>query len=60
MAWFTGGYAKTDNGVVSWNLNPENFDMVLYLNFYNKDSYDKEVQIEVTLVWEAHNCQEYT
>jgi hypothetical protein len=32
-------------------------NMVWYLNFYNQDSYEKEVHIEVTKVWEEQNYQ---
>ena len=50
---------ETDNGVVSWSVDPENLDMIWYLNFYNQDSYDKEVQIEVTRVWETQNYKDW-
>ena len=50
---------ETDNGVVSWSVDPENLNMVCYLNFYNQDSYDKEVHIEVTRVWEEQNYQDW-
>jgi hypothetical protein len=50
---------ETDNGVVSWSVDPENVNMVWYLNFYNQDSYAKEVQIEVTRVWEEQNYQDW-
>jgi hypothetical protein len=48
---------ETDNGMVKWDVDPENVNMVWYLNFYNQDSYEKEVQIEVTKVWEEQNYQ---
>jgi hypothetical protein len=48
---------ETDNGTVKWGVDPENMDMVWYLNFYNQDSYEKEVHIEVTKVWEEQNYQ---
>jgi hypothetical protein len=48
---------ETDNGIVKWNVDPENMNMVWYLNFYNQDSYEKEVHIEVTKVWEEQNYQ---
>ncbi|MCK4885296.1 hypothetical protein KAS24_04410 [Candidatus Bathyarchaeota archaeon] len=41
---------ETDNGVVRWSVDPENVNMVWYLNFYNQDQYEKEVYIEVTSV----------
>jgi len=50
---------ETDNGMVKWSVDPENVNMVWYLNFYNPDCYEKEVQIEVTKVWEAQNYQEW-
>ena len=50
---------ETDNGVVSWRVNPENVNMVWYLNFYNQDSYDKEVHIEITRVWEEQNYHDW-
>ena len=50
---------ETDNGIVSWSVDPENLNMVWYLNFYNQDSYDKEVHIEVTRVWEEQNYQDW-
>ena len=46
---------ETDNGIVKWNVDPENVDMVWYLNFYNPDDYPKEVHIEVTKVWDEQN-----
>ena len=53
------GICETDNGIVSWSVDPENLNMVWYLNFYNQDSYDKEVHIEVTRVWEEQNYQDW-
>jgi hypothetical protein len=49
---------ETDNGIVKWGVDPENVNMVWYLNFYNADAYEKEVHIEVTKVWEEQNYQE--
>jgi hypothetical protein len=46
---------ETDNGIVKWNVDPENVDMVWYLNLYNPDDYAKQVHIEVTKVWEEQN-----
>lgn len=48
---------ETDDGTVKWSVDPENVDTVWYLNFYNPDSYEKEVYIEVTKVWEEQNYQ---
>jgi hypothetical protein len=33
----------------------ENVNMVWHLSLYNPDSYEKEVYIEVTKVWEKQN-----
>ncbi|MCJ7721314.1 hypothetical protein MUO98_02750 [Candidatus Bathyarchaeota archaeon] len=41
---------ETDDGMVKWSVDPENVDMVWYINFYNEDDYEKEVQIEITSV----------
>lgn len=46
---------ETDNGMVKWGVDPENVDMVWYLNLYNPDDYAKQVHIEVTKVWEEQN-----
>jgi hypothetical protein len=48
---------ETDSGITKWGVDPENVNMVWYLNFYNQDSYEKEVHIEVTKVWEEQNYQ---
>jgi len=48
---------ETDHGTVKWNVDQENVNMVWYLNFYNPNSYEKEVHIEVTKVWEEQNFQ---
>jgi hypothetical protein len=37
---------ETDSGVVKWNVDPENLDIIWYHNFYNSDDYTKEVHIE--------------
>ena len=50
---------ETDSGTVKWGVDPENVYMVCYLNFYNPDSYEKEVYIEVTKVWEKQNYQDW-
>ena len=50
---------ETDDGTVSWSVDPENVDMVWYLNFFNPDDYEKEVQIEITKVWETQNYNEW-
>lgn len=48
-----------NNEIVRWSVDPENVDIVWYLNFYNQDYYDKEVHIEVTRVWEAQNFNDW-
>ena len=50
---------ETDGGTVKWSIDPENVDMVWYLNLYNPDSYEKEVYIEVTKVWENQNYHDW-
>jgi len=50
---------ETDDGMVKWSVDPENVDMVWYINFYNEDDYEKEVQIEITKVWEAQNYNDW-
>ena len=50
---------ETDNGMVKWSVDPENVDMVWYINFFNQDSYEKEVTIEITKVWEEQNYQDW-
>ena len=50
---------ETDNGMVKWSIDPENVDMVWYINFYNEDDYEKEIQIEITKVWEAQNYNDW-
>jgi len=49
---------ETDDGIVRWDVDPENVKMMWYLNFFNQDFYDKEVQIEIAKVWEAPNYQQ--
>lgn len=46
---------ETDEGTVNWSVDPENVDMVWYINFFNPDDYEKEVQIEIIKVWETQN-----
>lgn len=50
---------ETDNGVVRWNVDPENVNMMWYLNFFNNDYYEKEVHIEVSKVWEEQNYKDW-
>jgi len=50
---------ETDNGIVKWGVDPENVNMVWYLNFYNQDVYEKEVHIEISKVWEEQNYQDW-
>lgn len=46
---------ETEDGTVKWDVDQENVNMVWYLNFFNQDSFKKEVHIEVTKVWEEQN-----
>ena len=50
---------ETSEGTVKWSVDPENVDMVWYINFFNEDDYDKEIQIEITKVWEAQNFNDW-
>jgi hypothetical protein len=50
---------ETDNGTVKWSVDPENVDMVWYINFYNEDNFEKEVHIEITKVWEEQNFNDW-
>ena len=50
---------ETDDGTVKWSVDPENVNMVWYINFYNEDNYEKEVQIEITKVLEAQNYNDW-
>ncbi len=50
---------ETDDEMVKWSVDPENVDMVWYINFYNEDDYEKEIQIEITKVWEAQNYKDW-
>jgi hypothetical protein len=38
---------------------PYDVNKVWYLHFYNEDSYEKEVYIEVTKMWESQNYQDW-
>ena len=50
---------ETDNGAVRWDVDPENVNMMWYINFFNQDYYDKEVHIEVAKVWEEQNYKDW-
>ena len=50
---------ETDNGIVRWSVDPENVNMVWYINFFNNDYYDKEVHIEITKIWEEQNYHDW-
>ena len=50
---------ETDNGTVKWSVDPENVDMVWYINFYNEDDFEKKVHIEITKVWEGQNFNDW-
>jgi hypothetical protein len=49
----------SSDGLVKWSVDPENVDMVWYLNVFNPDDYEKTVHIEVTKVWETQNYQDW-
>ena len=57
---FEGWECETDNGIVKWRIDPENLNQIWHLNFFNEDSYEKEVHIEVTKVWSEQNYQDWT
>ena len=50
---------ETDNGIVKWRIDPENLNQGWYLGFFNEDSYEKEVTVEVTKVWSEQNIQNW-
>ena len=50
---------ETNGEVVRWSVDPENVDMMWYLNMFNNDFYEKEVHIEVTKVWEDQNYKDW-
>ena len=54
---FEGWECETDNGMVKWRIDPETLDQIWYLSFFNEDTYEKEVMIEVTRVWSEQNYQ---
>jgi len=56
---FQGWECETDNGIVKWRIDPENLNQVWYLSFFNEDSYEKEVTVEVTKVWSEQNIQDW-
>jgi hypothetical protein len=57
---FQGWECETDNGIVKWRIDPETLDQIWYLSFFNEDTYEKEVTIEVTKVWSEQNYQTWT
>jgi hypothetical protein len=54
-----GWECETDNGIVKWRIDQENLNQVWYLSFFNEDSYEKEVTVEVTKVWSEQNIQDW-
>ncbi len=54
-----GWECETGNGIVKWRIGPENLNQVWYLNFFNEDSCEKEVNIKVTKVWSGQNYQDW-
>jgi hypothetical protein len=41
------------------NVNNEDANQIWYLNFLNEDTYEKEVDLEVTKVWNTPNYQDW-
>jgi len=50
---------EIDNDTIGCCSNPKFENQVWYLNFLNEDSYEKEVDLEVTKVWNSHNYQDW-
>jgi len=51
--WFFEG----NNGTAG--CSTDDADQVWYILFYNEDSYEKEIQIQITKVWKEQNCQSW-
>ena len=54
-----GWECETDDGIVKWRIDVENLDQVWYLSFFNDDSFEKEILVEVTKVWSEPNYQDW-
>jgi hypothetical protein len=54
QVWFFEG----NNGTAGCNGDSD--DVVIYLHFYNEDSYEKEIHLQVTKVWHEPNYQSWT
>jgi hypothetical protein len=50
---------EIDNDTIGCGVNKEDVNRVWYLNFLNEDSYEKEVNLEVTKVWNSQNYQDW-
>jgi hypothetical protein len=51
---------EVDNETLGHGIDPQyNVNKVWYLHFYNEDSSEKEVYIEVTKMWESQNYQDW-
>ena len=48
-----------NNGTAGCSIGPESVNMVIYLNFYNEDPYEKEIYIQVTKAWQEPNYQSW-
>jgi hypothetical protein len=53
QVWFFEG----NNGTAG--CSTEDVNQVWYLHFYNEDSYEKEVHIQITKVWHEQNYQSW-
>ena len=53
--WF-----EVDDETLGHGIAPQHdLNKVWYLHFYNEDSYEKQVYIEVTKLWESQNYQDW-
>ena len=50
---------EIDNETIGCCVNKEDTNQICYLNFLNEDSYEKEVNLEVTKVWNSQNYQDW-
>jgi len=51
-------FFEVSNETVGFGPDLGDGNQIWYLHFYNEDSYEKEVHIEVTKVWERPNYQD--
>ena len=50
---------EVDNKTICCSVSNEDANQIWYLNFLNEDSYEKEVNLELTKVWNSHNYQDW-